>query len=184
MRLTGLFGLCTSLAFVIGAASTALAQSREPEPETRQTIIVNAVEEKAQDLHPYEVTRAEKVFTYLERRVHRPGRDVASRSSKTRTAAAASRSAPATCPSQRLQHARRARQLHHPVYKRVEAEFTAPRLFHRRGELSLLGGWREATQVGFYGIGMNTSNDDRANFDFRAAVRIGAADVLADAPVC
>ena len=33
-------------------------------------------------------------------------------------------------------------------YKRVEAEFTAPRLFHRRGALSLLGGWREATQVG------------------------------------
>src|ERR1043166_1711728 len=28
-------------------------------------------------------------------------------------------------------------------YKLLEAELTAPRLFHRRGSLSLLGGWRE-----------------------------------------
>src|SRR5258706_10479308 len=31
-------------------------------------------------------------------------------------------------------------------YKRIEAELTAPRLFHRRGSLSLVGGWREAAQ--------------------------------------
>jgi surface antigen Omp85-like protein len=52
-------------------------------------------------------------------------------------------------------------------YKRVEAEFTAPRLFHRRGALTVLGGWREATQAGFYGLGMDTSKDDRTNFDFQ-----------------
>jgi hypothetical protein len=52
-------------------------------------------------------------------------------------------------------------------YKRIEAEFTAPRLLHRRAQLSLLGGWREATQAAFYGIGMGTSEDDRTNFDFR-----------------
>ena len=51
-------------------------------------------------------------------------------------------------------------------YKRVEAEFVAPRLFHRRGQLSVIGGWREATQVGFYGIGTNSSKDDRANYLF------------------
>lgn len=53
-------------------------------------------------------------------------------------------------------------------YKRIEAEFVAPRLFERRGHLSVLGGWREATQVGFYGIGTGpTSKDDRANYSFR-----------------
>ncbi len=52
-------------------------------------------------------------------------------------------------------------------YKRIEAELTVPRLFHRRGTLSLLGGWREATQAAFYGFGMGTSKDDRADFDFR-----------------
>ena len=30
-------------------------------------------------------------------------------------------------------------------YKRLEAEYLAPRLFNRRGKLSLLGGWRDAT---------------------------------------
>jgi hypothetical protein len=52
-------------------------------------------------------------------------------------------------------------------YKRVEAEFTAPRLFHRRGSLIVLGGWREATQAAFYGLGMGTSLDDRRDFDYR-----------------
>jgi len=52
-------------------------------------------------------------------------------------------------------------------YKRVEAEFIAPRLFHRRGSLSILGGWREATQVGFYGIGNDTATADKTNYLFQ-----------------
>ena len=52
-------------------------------------------------------------------------------------------------------------------YKRLEAEFRAPRLFDRRGVLSVIGGWREATSVGFYGLGTGpTSVDDRANYSF------------------
>ena len=52
-------------------------------------------------------------------------------------------------------------------YKRIEAEFLAPRLFDRRGRLSVIGGWREATSVGFYGIGTGpTSVDDRLNYAF------------------
>lgn len=51
-------------------------------------------------------------------------------------------------------------------YKRLEAEFTAPHLFKRRGALSVLGGWREATQVGFYGIGPDTPNDAPTNYQF------------------
>ena len=51
-------------------------------------------------------------------------------------------------------------------YKRAEVEFVAPRIFDRRGRLSVLGGWREAPEVGFYGIGTNTSEDDRTNYLF------------------
>ncbi len=51
-------------------------------------------------------------------------------------------------------------------YKRLEAQFLAPELFGGRGTLSVLGGWREATQVGFYGFGMATSVDNRANYGF------------------
>ncbi len=65
-------------------------------------------------------------------------------------------------------------------YKRIEAEFIAPRLLKRRGRLSLLGGWREATDVGFYGIGTaNTSADDRANYSFRQPY--GTASLSVDA---
>lgn len=42
----------------------------------------------------------------------------------------------------------------------------SPRLLHSRGQLSILGGWRDATQVAFYGFGTDTSKDDRANFGF------------------
>jgi hypothetical protein len=52
-------------------------------------------------------------------------------------------------------------------YKRIEAEFIAPELFGRRGTLSVLGGWREATQVGFYGLGMTSTEDNRANYSFK-----------------
>lgn len=53
------------------------------------------------------------------------------------------------------------------AYKRFEAEFIAPRLLHRQATLSLLGGWREATQVGYYGVGTATSTSDRANYGFQ-----------------
>ncbi len=49
-------------------------------------------------------------------------------------------------------------------YKRVEAEFVAPRLFHRRGELSVLGGWRDAPQINFTGLGNDTSTDNKTSF--------------------
>jgi len=39
-------------------------------------------------------------------------------------------------------------------------------MFNRRAQLSVIGGWREATQVGFYGIGPDTSVDDRTNYLF------------------
>ena len=51
-------------------------------------------------------------------------------------------------------------------YKRAEVEFDAPRLFHRRGELTVGAGWRDATEVGFYGLGMDTAISDRANYGF------------------
>jgi hypothetical protein len=52
-------------------------------------------------------------------------------------------------------------------YKRIEAEFIAPELFGRPLRLSVLGGWRDATEVGFYGIGTaNTSQENRVNYSF------------------
>ena len=63
-------------------------------------------------------------------------------------------------------------------YKRLEAAFIAPRLFKRRGVLTAIGGWREATAVGFYGLGTeNTSSDDRANYGFDQPYGAAALEV-------
>jgi outer membrane protein assembly factor BamA len=51
-------------------------------------------------------------------------------------------------------------------YKRLEGEFFAPRLLKRQGQLSVVGGWREATQVGYYGLGTSTDLGNRANYGF------------------
>jgi hypothetical protein len=166
MRSNGLFGLCMSMAFVIGTASTALGQTPEPEPQTRQTTIESAAAEKAKELYPYEVTTAEKVFTKIENRFNNktvrwhPYLENAYRGGGFAAGAG---------------------YLFHPgdystldgrgsyslsSYKLAEAEFDSPRLFDRRGELTLVGGWRDATEVAFHGFGMNTSSGDRANYGF------------------
>jgi hypothetical protein len=51
-------------------------------------------------------------------------------------------------------------------YKRIEGEFLAPRLFNRQGELVAVAGWREATQVGFYGIGSATPVENKTVYGF------------------
>ena len=63
-------------------------------------------------------------------------------------------------------------------YKRIEAEFLAPELFGRRGKLSVLGGWREATQVGFYGFGMTSTPEQRANYSFQEPMVSATLDVF------
>ena len=63
-------------------------------------------------------------------------------------------------------------------YIRLEGEYRAARLFDRRGTLSLLTGWREATQVAFYGVGTDdTSKEDQANYSFRQPYVSATLDV-------
>src|ERR1044072_3113311 len=51
-------------------------------------------------------------------------------------------------------------------YKRLEAQVFAPDPFKRRRTAAVLGGWREATQVNFFGIGPTTPQENRTNFGF------------------
>jgi hypothetical protein len=62
-------------------------------------------------------------------------------------------------------------------YKRIEAEFIAPNLLKRRATFSAIGGWREATQVGFYGFGMTSTVDARANYSFQQPYASATLDV-------
>ena len=166
MRLSGLLGFCASLALVIGAPTTARAQSSEPQPETRQSTVENAAVEKAKNLHPYEITTAEKVITRIERRftnqtirfhpylqsAYRGGGFAAGAGYMFHTS-------PYSTLDVRGSYSIKS-------YKLAEAEFISPRLFDRRGELTVLGGWRDATEVPFHGFGINTSSGDLANYGF------------------
>jgi hypothetical protein len=63
-------------------------------------------------------------------------------------------------------------------YLRFEGEFRAPRLFDRRGSLSIVGGWRQATAVGYYGLGTAaTSADDEAFYSFTQPYASATLDV-------
>ena len=178
-----MFGFCTSLAFVIGAAThRAGTVAGTDRPETRQSTIVSAADEKAQNLHPYEVTTAEKVITRIEKRFTNqtirwhPYLQNAYRGGGF-AAGAGYMFHPGEYSTLDVRGSYSIRS-----YKLAEAEFISPRLFDRRGELTVLGGWRDATEVGYYGVGMNTSSGDRRELRIRAAVRIGVVDDSADAP--
>ena len=164
MRISGLWRLFTITVLAVGPVMSVAAQV--PEPSTREAAIEQAQAEKVQTLHPYVPSKAEKLANRIEtilantRPRWHPSFDKAySGGGLTAGLGYAHHVSPYNMLDVRGSYTIKA-------YKRVEAEFTAPRLFHRRGELSLLGGWREAPQVGFYGLGMNSSKDDRLNYDF------------------
>jgi hypothetical protein len=150
-----------------GAAPAAHAVAQQVEPATRQAAIEQAQAEKVPTLHPFVPGKVERLVNRFE----------GSWFNQTESWHPFFESAYSGGG-----FAFGAGYLHHVSpfnsvdvrgsytvsgYKRAEAEFVAPRLFHRRGELSVLGGWREATQVGFFGFGTETSKDDRTNFDFQ-----------------
>ena len=196
MRVDILVRSCLSIAVVIGTAGIAVAQSpqltspetviqdvvgeaggplqpdaaitvgQSPEAETRQTLIEDAAADRAKTLHPYVVTTAEKAIARIERRFtnqtirwhtflqngYQGGGFAAGAGYMFHTSSYSTLDV-------RSSYSMRS-------YKLAEAEFTSPRLFDRRGELTVLGGWRDATQVAFYGFGMQNSSNDRANYGF------------------
>jgi hypothetical protein len=54
-------------------------------------------------------------------------------------------------------------------YKMGEARVRFPKNFGGRFDTGFRVGWRDATQIGFYGLGNDTSEDDRANFRIQQA---------------
>jgi hypothetical protein len=166
MRLGSRFALSTALALVIGAATPALAQTPDPDQDARQAVVENAAAEKAKVLKPYELTTAEKVLIKIERRFtnqmvkwHPYLQNAYTGGGFALGAGYTFHPSPYSTLDVRGSYSIRS-------YKLAEAEFISPRLFDRRGELTILGGWRDATEVPFYGFGMKTSTDDRANYGF------------------
>lgn len=165
MRATGVLTLLTVVA--LAAVSPATASAQQPEPTTREAAIEQAQAEKAKTLHPYVISGGERLMTKVETilaggavKWHPFFESAYKGGGFAFGAGYAHHVSPYNFLDVRGSYTIAG-------YKRAEAEFTAPRIFKRRGELSLLGGWREATQVGFFGLGSFTSADDRTNFSFQ-----------------
>jgi hypothetical protein len=164
MRTYSLFRICIPFALLAGVGTSTSAQT--PEPETRQAVLEGQQTQKSAALEPYVpgkgerlIDRVENVFVYPTQTWH-PFFENAYRGGGF--AAGLGYMWHAT--SYSYVDIRGSYSI--KSYKRAEIEFVSPRLFHRRGELSLLGGWRDATEVGFYGVGIDTSVNNRVNYGF------------------
>lgn len=164
MRTVGIWTLFTMVSLAGSAAGVA---AQEPETTTRQTLIEQGQSDKGASLSPFGPGKAERLINKAEDILVNqtipwyPFFSSAYAGGGFTLGAGYRRDVSAN----NFVDVRGSYSI--AGYKRVEAEFTAPHLFNRRGQLSVLGGWREATQVGFYGLGNETSKDDRTNYAFR-----------------
>jgi len=158
--------LVTVAALSIVACATRAAAQDEP-PTGRAALIEQAQSEKSTQLHPFQPGKVEAVLnnieeTFLSGGIHfHPFFDSAYAGGGFTIGAGYGHHVSAY----NIVDIRGSLTI--KGYKRIETAFIAPRLFERRGVFTAIGGWREATKVGFYGIGSgNTSLDDRANYRF------------------
>jgi hypothetical protein len=156
------------LASTLCAPSSASAQAPAPGEDTRAGRIAAQQQEKARDLKPYQPKTAEVWAKKLEQQLlggemrWHPFFDSAYAGGGFTLGAGR------FTPVGDYESLDLRGSFTSSGYLRLEAEYLAPRLLGRRGTLSLLGGWREATEVGFYGTGTaGTSADDRVNYSFR-----------------
>lgn len=154
--------LAALIVVILGMVTSARAQ----EPATREAAIEQEQSDKVQDLHPYVpgkveqfMNRADQVLT-TGLRWHPFFQNAYSGGGFTLGVGYAYHLSSYNVWDFRGSYTIKG-------YKRFETEFIAPRLFKRRGKLSVLAGWREATEVGFYGLGTNTSLDDATNYNFQ-----------------
>ena len=137
MRTYSLFRICIPFALLAGVATSTSAQT--PEPETRQAVLEGQQTQKSAALEPYVpskgerlIDRVENVFVYPTQTWH-PFFENAYRGGGFAAGLGYMwHVSPYSYVDIRGSYSIKS-------YKRAEIEFVSPRLFHRRGELSLLG---------------------------------------------
>jgi outer membrane protein assembly factor BamA len=171
--------LIAGLVVLVGAGHRAAsAQDVQAPSDTRAGDVIQLESDKVKDLHPYEPNKVEKFVNGLEDSLlhgkvsWHPWFESAYAGGGFVLGAGYARHVS----SYNILDLRASYSIEN--YKRIEAEFLAPRIFDRRGTLSVIGGWREATKVGFFGFGTpNTSIDDRANYSFQQPYGQAALDL-------
>jgi hypothetical protein len=164
MRICRVISLLACLAVLLGSSRTVVAQAQEP---SRTGLIEQLQAEKVKTLHPYPVTKGERIMNKVEDVTVNGGlhwhpffENAYNGGGFALGAGYMHHVSPYNLIDVRGSYSIRA-------YKRAEVEFMAPRMFERRGTLSFLAGYREAAQVGYYGTGNDSQKDDRANFGFQ-----------------
>lgn len=173
-----LFPLCAAAAQSTADSSPTVPAEDQPqqEPDSRAALIAQAQAEKADQVHPYVPNKAEAYLNYAERmltsgiRFHPFFINAYAGGGFTLGAGYISYLGSYNTLDIRGSFTPSG-------YKRLETEFLAPRLLNRQASLSLVGGWREATQVGFYGTGTANTSDDRANYGFSQPYGIATLDL-------
>src|SRR6185436_14319812 len=138
MRSHRVWALFTVLAIAVGS-TTSVAAQQTPEP-TRREIIEQAQAEKVKSLHPYELTRGERLMNKVEDLIVNGGLHW------HQFFESANHGAGFTLGAGYMHHVSPYNLLDvrgsYSIlgYQLLEAEFIAPRIFHRRGQLSVLGG--------------------------------------------
>ncbi|HKC54987.1 MAG TPA: hypothetical protein VKC35_02650, partial [Vicinamibacterales bacterium] len=132
MRAVSRFVVFTTVTLVAGTATAALAQT--PDPDTRQAAVERAQIEKAGSLHPYVPSRAERLITGLENTFvnntttwHPYFQNAYSGGGFALGAGYLQHVSPYNFVDLRGSYSV-------SQYRLAEVEFSAPRLFHRRGE--------------------------------------------------
>ena len=147
-------------------AGVTAAHAQAPEPDTRQGVIEREQADKVDTLHPYVQSRGEQIFARIQDRLVNqritwyPFLENAYSGGGLALGLGYRRHVSA------YNHVDVRGSYSVRSYKLAEAEFVSPRLFHRRAELSILGGWRDAPEVGFYGLGSDPSSDLHLSYGF------------------
>jgi outer membrane protein assembly factor BamA len=159
--------LALALAATFSATPPASAQAPAASDDTRAGTIAAAQQEKAKDLKPYEPNKAEIWVKKLEEQFLTGSLHWHPFFTSAYSGGGFTLGAGYTTYVSSYNTIDFRGSWTPSGYLRAESEFLAPRLFDRRAKLSAIGGWRKATQVGFYGFGTpNTSAEDRANYSF------------------
>jgi hypothetical protein len=161
MPIRRVFTILACVAAVLGSSRGVAAQPQEP---SRIGVIEQAQADKVKTLHPYPVSTGERIMNKVEDIIvggglhWHPFLENAYKGGGFALGLGYMHHVS----SYNLLDVRGSYSIRN--YKRAEVEFMAPRMFQRRGTLSLLAGYREATQVGFYGTGTDSVKEDRANY--------------------
>jgi hypothetical protein len=176
MRAAGFRGLAVALAAALGPAA-AEAQ------DTRAAAIAEAQAVKAAQLAPYEPSKAERVAAEVKRRLFESPQGFYPWTGSVYSGGGFTLGA-----GYRRFYGDRAfwdarGLLSAKAYKLIELTTDAPGLAGGRVSLRAVGGWRDATQVSFYGVGGDTAPEAKSNFRLRQAYVGGTFRARGPGPV-